>query len=77
MKVHLQLLIATSCATALFFAGAVLGQTPSPSVAPRMKAIVYHNFGSPDVVRLEEIEESVPNDNQGLQKTRSAQCHRT
>jgi NADPH:quinone reductase-like Zn-dependent oxidoreductase len=37
-----------------------------------MKAIVYHDFGSPDVLRLEEIEKPVPNDNQLLIRVRGA-----
>jgi NADPH:quinone reductase-like Zn-dependent oxidoreductase len=65
MKTHLQLLIAASCAAALLPAGAALGQ------ASKMKAIVYHEFGSPDVLRLEEVEKPVPNDNQMLIKVRA------
>ena len=56
---------------ALWFTDAAVAQTPSPSVA-RMKAIVYHDFGSPDVLRLDEIEKPVPNDNQLLIKVRGA-----
>jgi len=62
---------------ALLFAGAALGQEPSrrsetaatASPAPRMKAIVYHDYGSPI---LEEIEKPVPNDNQLLIRVRAA-----
>ncbi|MEY2556764.1 MAG: hypothetical protein QOE34_189, partial [Verrucomicrobiota bacterium] len=46
-------------------------QTPGPSAAPRMKAIVYHEFGSPDVLRLVEVDKPVPKDNQLLIKVRA------
>src|SRR5947207_11463076 len=71
MKTYLQFLIAVSCAAVLLPATGVLGQTPSPSAAPKMKAIVYHEFGSPDVLRLEEVDKPVPNDNQLLVRVRA------
>jgi NADPH:quinone reductase-like Zn-dependent oxidoreductase len=58
--------------TSLLFTGAALAQTPSPSVAPPMKAIVYHDYGSADVLRLEEIERPIPDDNQMLVRVRAA-----
>jgi NADPH:quinone reductase-like Zn-dependent oxidoreductase len=70
MKIHLQLLIAASCATALSPAGTARAQSPTPG-APKMKAIVYHEFGSPDVLRIEEVDKPVPNDNQLLIKVRA------
>jgi len=58
-------LIAASCAAALLPASAALGQTP------KMKAIVYHEFGSPDVLRMAEVDKPVPNDNQLLIRVRA------
>src|SRR5215510_12829609 len=37
-----------------------------------MKAIVYHRYGSADVLQLEEIEEPVPKDDEVLIKVRAA-----
>ncbi len=37
-----------------------------------MKAIVYQNFGSPDILRCEEIDKPAPRDNEVLIKVRAA-----
>ena len=68
MKTHLQILIIASC---FLFTDAGLAQSPSPDATGRMKAIVRHEFGAPDVLRLEEIEKPVPADNQLLIRVRA------
>src|SRR2546421_7423141 len=37
-----------------------------------MKAVVYHDYGPPDVLRLEEVEKPLPNENQVLVRVRAA-----
>ena len=70
MKTHLQYLITSFSLAALSLSGNTLAQTPSPTAASRMKAYVYRDFGPPDVLRLEEIDKPVPNDNQLLIRVR-------
>ena len=73
MKINRQrLIITTSCIAALLFTGNVLAQTPSPTAASRIKAYFYRDYGSPDVLRLEEIDKPVPADDQVLVRVRAA-----
>ena len=37
-----------------------------------MKAIVYHDYGSPDVLTFEELQKPTPGDNEVLIRTRAA-----
>src|SRR6185503_16109552 len=37
-----------------------------------MKAIVYHDYGSPDVLKCEEVEKPIPKDDEVLIKVRAA-----
>ena len=64
MKTHLLILLAA----ALCCNGTVAAQSPP---AATMKAIVYHHYGSPDVLRLEEVAKPVPDDDQVLVKVRA------
>jgi len=69
MKAISKLLIPL-CAATLLFASTALTQTPQ-----RMKAVVYDNFGPPKVLRIEEINKPVPNDNQVLVRVRAASAN--
>jgi NADPH:quinone reductase-like Zn-dependent oxidoreductase len=72
MKTHLQLLISASSMAALFFTNIAMAQTPGATAAPRIKAYFYRDYGSPDVLRLEEIDKPVPADDQVLVRVRAA-----
>lgn len=54
------------------FTGAASAQTPDPGAAPRMKALVYRQYGSADVLRLEELPKPQPDDNQIVIRIRAA-----
>src|SRR5258706_4962833 len=42
-----------------------------------MKAIVYYKYGSPDVLKLEEVEKPTPADNQLLIKVQAVSVNRS
>jgi NADPH:quinone reductase-like Zn-dependent oxidoreductase len=72
MTRHPQLLVVAICGATLLFTRAVSAQTPKPSAVRLMKAIVYRDFGSSDVLRLEEVEKPIPDENQVLVRVRAA-----
>src|SRR5437660_547176 len=72
MKTYSQKFIIGFCLTAFLFTGRILAQTPAATTSERMKAVVYHEYGSPDVLRIEEVSKPVPNDNQLLVRVRAA-----
>src|SRR5712692_4562763 len=47
-------------------------QEPIETGEPHMKAVIYTNYGSPDVLEIRDIKKPVPNDDQVLIKVRAA-----
>ncbi len=72
MKTNLPTLITTLCLATLLGTSNAPAQTPTPAVGGRIKTYFYREYGSPDVLRLEEIEKPVPTDDQVLVKVRAA-----
>jgi NADPH:quinone reductase-like Zn-dependent oxidoreductase len=72
MKMKLQILITIPCLAALLGTTNAVAQTATPAAGGRIKAYFYREYGSPDVLRLEEIEKPVPTDDQVLVKVRAA-----
>jgi NADPH:quinone reductase-like Zn-dependent oxidoreductase len=65
--------------SAAFAAACIAAPPQPPAAAPAsdelMKAIVYREYGTADVLRLEEIARPVPKDNQVLVKVRAASAN--
>lgn len=66
MNVRFRLLIDSIAVAALLFSSPAIAQPP------RMKAVVHHEYGSPDVLRLETVDKPVPNDEQLLIRVHAA-----
>jgi NADPH:quinone reductase-like Zn-dependent oxidoreductase len=68
--IKLLLLIMVAAVAAYWFAGSA----PPSAIGSGefMRAVVYHDYGAPDVLRLEKIEKPLPGDNQVLIKVRAA-----
>ena len=64
--------IAGLSAVSLCLASAATAQTTNANAASRMKAIVYRDYGSPDVLRLEEVARPIPGEKQVLIRVRAA-----
>ena len=47
-------------------------QAPIETGEPHMKAVVYTDYGSPDVLEIRDIKRPVPNDDQVLIRVRAA-----
>src|SRR5438067_4110285 len=47
-------------------------QEPIETGEPHMKAVVYTNYGSPDVLEIRDVKKPVPNDDQVLVRVRAA-----
>jgi NADPH:quinone reductase-like Zn-dependent oxidoreductase len=66
------LLIVLLIAGLFLYALATEKQNPIETGEPHMKAVVYTNYGSPDVLEIREIKKPAPNDDQVLVKVRAA-----
>ncbi len=59
-------------AVAVYAWATVARQDPIETGDPHMKAVVYTNYGSPDVLEIRDVKKPLPNDDQVLVKVRAA-----